>query len=180
MSLELGARFRVKASHIHDCEIDLDYCKDKDEAFHNALAEFEGDDCPYVLTDNSIELVEVTCWSSDKNIAGLEHQVNWMEMFEDNFAGIYDLNQLKDDDDRAVALHLHIDGGYANMVDACSVARQQSYVMHNDENAPLDNFVDMEGIKGSIAIHLDRESVLDTLWPSRIEMPDKKILIMMD
>ncbi len=68
MSLELGARFEVKFSRIHDCEIDLDYCETKDEAFENAIKEFEEDDCPYVLTEDSIELVEITCWSSNKNI----------------------------------------------------------------------------------------------------------------
>jgi len=180
MSLELGARFEVKFSRIHDCEIDLDYCETKDEAFENAIKEFEEDDCPYVLTEDSIELVEIACWSSNRNIVGLEHDVDWKGMFENNFSHIYDLNQLKDDDDRVVALHLHTNGGYSNMRDACSVARQQSYVMYGDESELINRFVEAEDVKASVIMHLDHESILDYFWPDRINMPDGKILIMMD
>ena len=59
MSLELGARFKVKHAIIlpYDCEIDLDFCETKDEAFENAITELKEDGCPLILTDGSIELV---------------------------------------------------------------------------------------------------------------------------
>lgn len=181
MGMELGARFEIKSDRTWDIEIDLDYCETKEEAFGDAIDELiAGDNCLFPLVDDDIELVEVVCWSSDLNIIEFSSDINWISLFKNTFSRIYDLNQLNDDEDRTVALYLHRNGGYADLRDACCAARQQSYVMHKNESELIDQFIESENIKATVVPHLDHESILDEVWPDRVLMPDKKVLIMMD
>ena len=180
MSMELGATFRVKNDHTYDAEIDLDFCETRDEAYGNAITEIFDNGYSHSLVDDDIELVEIICRSSDNNITEWISDINWSDLFINKFDCIHDLCQLKDDEDRSVALYLYRDGGYADLGDACNVARQQSYSMYQKKEDLIDIFIKVENISASSVEYLDHDKILDSFWEDRIDMPDGKVLIMSD
>jgi len=172
MSFSIYAMFYVRNSEECTVEIDISDWDSADEVKEEAILELTYEDVQAMVRDLRLEGVEI--YTSNKNINNMEGGVDWKDIYTENFSGIKDFVDLPNDNDRVVALYLHIEEGLALDI-ACGEAKGNGHRIYKDENAIVDEFVDSERINERVVGMLDNDKVLDAYYPNRFKLPDGKV-----
>jgi hypothetical protein len=156
----------------HTIEMDISDWDSQDEVLVEAVLQLEYEDIK--VDEDDLKLEDVQIYTSNNNINSLEGGVDWKDLYAENYSHIKDFVDLPNDNDRVVALYLHIEEGLALDI-ACGEAKGNGNRIHKNEGEVVDEFIDMERIGPRVAKMIDAEKILDTHYPNRFRLPDGKV-----